>query len=445
MIRPLKIMIGRHKALDRFRSSACATALALVVLCAGEALADKVVLKIRVGNPISKAQPKDIRVNLPQGIGTNEIINQDGLDLGYDARQDVYYVSKKLNLEPKQIIIYNVEFKDIWVIPDPALTGLQAHVDGLLSKLKGKDEEKTAGDLKTEIVKIFSSVKAAQEANSIKAGAKTIDHIRTYEANMNEMETARKFIGRLENIVLATGQDPGSLEGDPKSSPPPKHDQEMKPQDYKTAVIKITLKNQSPTEKREFPFRRDLLQEIKVNDVLDSGGLEVRSDAKSDACYVFSNVVLAASETKIFEVKIRDKWNINFPRFPYLRTSTSNLLARTASKTNFKSIQDMLRNIMVELNELEKEPLPAELNDKYVAFFRKQAGKLDSIEQRINRVEAALKPNEAKMGFTPPPPSPRTTWGIIWSILGFLFFLSLVFFFRWFGRTKAEKLTDENT
>jgi cytoskeletal protein RodZ len=60
-------------------------------------------------------------------------------------------------------------------------------------------------------------------------------------------------------------------------------------------------------------------------------------------------------------------------------------------------------------------------------------------------VDAALKPFEPKVGFSAPPPNPKTTWMIIWIILGFLAFLSLVFFFRWYSKTKAEKLTDENT
>jgi len=99
------------------------------------------------------------------------------------------------------------------------------------------------------------------------------------------------------------------------------------------------------------------------------------------------------------------------------------------------------------LNSLEKEPVPTDLNDKYVAFFRQQAAKLDVIEQKIARVEAALKPIEktSQLGFQAKPPSSKTTWLIIWIILGFLAFISLVFFFRWYGRSKAEKLTDENT
>jgi len=408
--------------------------------------ADKVILKIQVGNPAPRSQSKEIKVNLPAGVGTNEIISLDGLDLGYDIKKDLYYVYKKIDLEPQQILQpFNVEFKDIWVLPEETLNGLQNHIDGMIEKLKGKEQEKTAQELRTEITKLLATIKISQEQNSIKAGVKTIQHIRAYESNLAEMDAARKFIGRMENLVLATGQDPGRLEGDPKGAPTPKRDIEMKPQDYKTVIMRITMKNVSAVERKD-SLARDLPTEIKANDILDSAGLDVRTDMKPGICCIYSpSVVLAPNETKVFDVKIRDKWNVNFPRFQYLRTTATNVLTRASAKSKFKSIEDMLQQLVAELDALEKDVAPSELNDKYVAFFRHQASKLDVIEQKINRVETALKPFEPKVGFNAPPPNPKTTWMIIWIILGFLAFLSLVFFFRWYGKTKAEKMTDENT
>ncbi len=434
------------KRSGRLDVMACMFIAAGLLLNATCAFADKVILKIQVGNPAPRSQTKEIKVNLPAGIGTNEILNLDGLELGYDIKEDLYDVYKKVDLEPQQILQpYNVEFRDIWVIPDEALNSLQKHVDGMVEKLKGKEQEKTAQELKVEIAKLLAGVRTMQEQNSIKSGVKTIQHIRAHESNLAEMETVRKFIGRMENLVLASGQDPGRLEGDPKGAPVPRRDIAMKPEDYKTVVMRITMKNVSATERRD-PLTRDLPAEIKANDVLDSAGLDVRTDMKPGICCIYSpSVVLAPNETKVFDIKIRDKWNVNFPRFQYLRTAATNVLTRATVKSKFKSIEDMLQGLITELDTLEKETAPAELNDKYVAFFRRQASKLDVIEQKISRVESALKPFEPKVGFNAPPPNPKTTWMIIWIILGFLAFLSLVFFFRWYGKTKAEKMTDENT
>jgi len=444
-----KPMILVKQCLALLRLPAGAAAFAVLFLSSADSFADKVVLRIRVENPLPKTVTKDLRVNLPTGIGTNEIINLNGMDLGYDVKKDLYYVKKNLELKPKgtpeSFYEFNVEFKDIWVLPDTRLAELKKHAESLLEMLKGRETEKTAEELKTEITRLIESIKKVQDDNSIKAGVKTIQHIKSYDANLAEMDNVVKHLGRLENLVLATGQDPGRLEGDPRTAPKPRHDLEMKPEDYKTVVIKITVRNVS-SDKRKFDIRRDLPPEIKANDILEPDGLDVRTDINAGICYVYGEKVeIDAGGTKVYNVKVRDKWNVNFPRFPYLRASASNVLERVKSMEKFKSVEKMLEGVITEIEQLEKEPVPTELSDRYVAFFKEQAKKLDLIEQKISRIEATMKPRTSQVGFDAKPPNPKTTWMIIWIILGFLLFLSLVFFFRWYGKTKAEKLTDENT
>ena len=441
------ILSGIRSILDR--SPVCAAVCILLFLLSPPAKADKVLLKIRVGNPIEKRQPQEVKVNLPPGIGTNEIVNLDGLDLGYDMKNDVYYVHKKIDLDAKQILVYNVEFKDIWTIPESTLTELQKHVDSLQAILKNTEHDKTAQELKAEVTRLLGVVGAAQAENSIKSGVKTIQHIRAYEANVAEMDSVKKYVGRLENMALSLGQDPGGILGDPNGSiVKEKRDADLKPQDYKTTVLKITVRNVSPTLKRDTPVRRDLPPEVRANDIIDPDGLEVRADANAGICYVFSNSVsLAAGQTVTYNVKLRDKWNVNFTRFPQLRNSAGNVLVRVKAKGTYKSIEESVEKILADITDVEKEVAPAELNDKYVAFYRHQAQELDRIEQKIARIEdAAMRAIEkaAKLGFSTKAPTLKTTWRVIWIILGFLGSLSLIFYFRWFGRTKAEKATEES-
>ena len=60
----------------------------------GNALAAKLVLRIKAVNPIDKSQVVSIKSNLPQGVGTNDVLSLDGLELGYDVGNDLYYVHK---------------------------------------------------------------------------------------------------------------------------------------------------------------------------------------------------------------------------------------------------------------------------------------------------------------------------------------------------------------
>jgi len=89
-------------------------------------LASTVKLKIRAGsrksNQVDRVQ---IKSNLPDRVGTNEIISLGGLELGYDIKTDAYYVFKDLELAPQQTRSFVVEFKDIWLISEEELALLE--------------------------------------------------------------------------------------------------------------------------------------------------------------------------------------------------------------------------------------------------------------------------------------------------------------------------------
>jgi hypothetical protein len=275
-------------------------------------------------------------------------------------------------------------------------------------------------------------------------GAK--QHTFAYEADLAKLQRVKNDIGHLENLVLGTGQDPGTLVGDIKGAAPPVRDIDLPEDSYGTGTIRIKIRNMSPRETQTHDIVRYLPLEIKLADVLDSGGLQVESNRTNGMCYVYTNgLVIGPLSNRTFNVKIRDKWNINRPRVALLKEKAQDVLVKVGSKMKFSSVEELLNGLVVELEAIEQEVGPEELNDKYVAFYREQAGRIDFIEQRINRIESALKPmtQTSKFGFEVKAPSSRTTWAIIYVILGFLAVMSVIFFLRWFSRTKAEALSGE--
>ena len=197
-------------------------------------------------------------------------------------------------------------------------------------------------------------------------------------------------------------------------------------------------------EKRSIDLRRELPPEIKAHDVMDAGGLNVGADSKSGACYVyFENLKVDPGETVSFDVKIRDKWNVNAYRIDSLRAKAADVLSRVSERKKYESVENMLKGLIDEVAQVENEQGPETLGERYVAFYRRQSERLDLIEQKIHRVEAALRPIDTttKWGFDVKPPSMKTTWMIIYIILGFLAVVSLLFFLRWFGKTQAERLS----
>jgi hypothetical protein len=213
--------------------------------------------------------------------------------------------------------------------------------------------------------------------------------------------------------------------------------------EYGKARMRITAQNSSPTETRVLPIKSVLPPEIRAADIIDAGGLSVGADPETGVCYVYQDgVEVAPGKTVTFEVTIRDKWNINGPRIRALGGSASNLLQRVAPKEKFASIEALLTQAMAALQAIAAERGPAAIGPEYVAYYRDQARRVDELEQTINRVRAALQPIEKtrKLAWRFRAPTMKTTWIIIYIILGFLALLSLLFFLRWYGKTREDRM-----
>lgn len=417
-------------------------ALYVLALAPSSASAARVILRIKAVNPIDKSQVVKIRSNLPQGISSNDVLNADGLSLGYDVQNDVYFVHKDVPLSPKQVQAFNIELRDIWSIPDDELNGLLARADKLAGMLNGTAQAGLAAELRGQVESGVRRIQQAQGENALRPGVPPMQHIAAYEGNTALLGKAKRDVGHIENLVLETGQDPGALVGEDSRTLRLRRDIELPTDSYEKVVWRIQLRNTSPTEKRTLPIRQELPSEIKADDVLDAGGLDLSVNPENGLCVVsHKGVEVAPGETATFQVTMRDKWDISKPRIASLSQNASNLLARITTKQRFASIEAMLKSAMADLSAIASEQGPAELSPEYVAFYRGQARRIDDLEQRINRVRAALNPiDKGKLGFPMPPPSVRTTWLIIYVVLAFLGIVSLLFFLRWYGRSREEQM-----
>jgi hypothetical protein len=419
--------------------------LAMAILLVQPCNASKIILTIRAGHQMDGTQKVPIRANLPAHIRTNDIIDLAGLDLGYDFKSDVYYVYKDVELASNDPKVFDVVMNDVWVVSKNDTDELRKHSADLAGKLKGLKDYATAEELRRAIDSGLQQIDSSQATSALSAGVPTVDHLKAYERDLKALARVKRDVRRLENIVLAAGIDPGGLVDDEKDVHPTKRDVEL-PATLRTAIFRITVHNDSPTYTRTVSIKRMMPPEIKVNDILDSGGLEVGIiDPTNKTAYVYkTNVVVAANSNVVYEVKINDKWNVNGPRIQPLKAAASNLLVRISSKDKFPTIVKRLTELIAELDGVAVEQGPKELNDQYVEFFRRQADRLDAIQLKLERVEATLQPisSGSKLGPKVKAPSAKTTWLIIYIILGFMALMSLLFFLSWFGKSKAEKMED---
>jgi hypothetical protein len=432
----------RHCGARRLPCSHPAAVLGLLLLLSPRADADSVVLRIKAVNRVDRRQSVEVRASLPPRIGTNDIVSLGGLDLGYDVKTGTHYVHKTVEIEPLGNRTFDVALRDVWRINEAELEGIRSHAVGLVAKLAraGERQEKAAA-LAAEVQSSLDAVVRNQAENAI-GRVSPAKHINAFDANLSTLRIVKRAVGHIENLVLETGQDTGKLLGLDRMDAKAQREEAPVEKQYKTAVYRITVTNPSPTRRQRVP-KHNLPPEIKAYDVLNAGGLEVATDPDTGLSYVFSDVVEIEPASSVnFDITIRDKWDVNTLRLSLLQGQASNLLARVARRQRFKGVEDTVRDVLVEIAAVRSERGPDVVSPGYVEFFRAQSGKLDLVEQRIRRIESALRPIERNTlwGFTAQAPSMKTTWLIIYIILGFLALFSLFFFFRWYGKNKAERL-----
>ena len=210
-------------------------------------------------------------------------------------------------------------------------------------------------------------------------------------------------------------------------------------------TIHIKITNSSLTEKKKVPLMHEFPLEIKSTDIVDAGGLQIGFDSSRRLCYAYlEDLELGPQESRVFDVKIKDPWAGLAERVPLIEKRCEDLLAITKDLESYKAVAVQARAVLKELDEVKGRKAPGQVNQDYVAFARRQANALSSMESRIQRLEEFFQPHEKpiKNGIPVmdvPRPDKRTTWVLIYIILGFLGIFSLLFFLRWYGKGKSEK------
>ena len=411
---------------------------AWVLLAAGFAMpahGAKLVIRLQAANPADEPRPVEFRASLPARVTPDDILDLGGLELGYDVKSDSYHVHGTQVLGPREIAVREVQVNDIWVLDEGVVGTMETRAGQMVQMLEGTRHEAEAAERRDRVVRWAAQMLARQRENRISAVSPML-HIQAYEANLKAFQEVRQEVGQIENLVLAAGMNPGdTLIGDDRGASVPRRDAHA-PEAYGEATVLITVRNSSATQARKIKFKRELPPEVTLDDVLDADGLSVRYDAQARQTSVSAdNLEIGPLETRTFSVRIRDKWNINGPRMEFLQGKLDMLRTVTAGRAGLSAVRNTLDQAQGRLSAVAAETGPGDFTPAYIAFYRRQADRLDVIERDLNRIDAALKPLETKRGFDIPAPDKKTTWLIIYSILGFLALISLLFFLRWYVRS----------
>jgi hypothetical protein len=399
---------------------------------AERAAGGKLIIKIQAANKADVKKNVEVRSNLPSRITPDDILDRGGLNLGYDVKSDSYYVEDTLEMDPHEIKVFDVVMDDIWVIDSGQVELYRKRANALSALLSGSEY---SAESKKELENIKAKtdlILTRQEKNKITAVA-PIKHIQAYEFNLKDLQAVKLSVGKMENLALAAGINPGNnLIGDDIDASIPRRGMHN-PDEFGEAIMKITVRNPSENRAVTTNVRSDLPAELTVDDVIDAGGLGVRYDSNKKVAYVFKyDLVLKPLESRTYEVHLNDKWNVNSGRMQFLQKKANELLRESSGRNSIEAVINTLNSAVEELDSIMKSVGPKDLNPDYIAYYRRQSDRLDAVEHELNRVDSALKPQVTERGYAPPAPDAKTTWLIIYVILGFLAAISMLFFLKWF-------------
>ena len=172
-----------------------------------------VVLKVVVANPSDTKQTINFRSALPKEIRPDDIINKSNdLKLEFDAENDRWFATGSVKLAGDKSETKFVEVRDIWKISDDEIASLRRESEDLSEPLRDTAFYAQSVTIKNDIASRLDRINLIQSQESITPE----EHILNYRENIVEIETVKKNIESLKELVASTSNGDnfkGSLMG----------------------------------------------------------------------------------------------------------------------------------------------------------------------------------------------------------------------------------------
>ena len=220
-------------------------------------------------------------------------------------------------------------------------------------------------------------------------------------------------------------------------------------------TMRVVAVNPSTDKTKTVPVRIDLPQEIRPEDIVDKGELQMEYDEEKALYYMFKpDVALAPKQTKVFEVVVKDVWFIPEADLESLRGYTKLVLKRLEKSQYYASAKQMADSITMRLDEVSALQTDETISRKSrIGGYRRNLQTIESIKQDLARMEKLLSfaggPPIPQMLEESPlksdAPSTATTWLVIFLIVVFMGLLAGQFFFTWQRRLKSSAEPGESS
>jgi len=212
--------------------------------------------------------------------------------------------------------------------------------------------------------------------------------------------------------------------------------------------------NPSKVRTQRVPIKVYLPQEVKREDIVDLGGLELEYDLNKSLFYVYKDdLYLEPAQTRVFEVEVKDVWIILQRSLDEVRDKIKELLKIFEGTEYFDKMKDIAQRGFSLLDEIVKSQTDESLSrTQHIGVYRTNVKALARLKEELSEMEKILQRERGpltpkmltKTKFKTESPTKTATWIAIFVIVFFLGILSVVVFFTWYKQAKAtEKIISE--
>ena len=214
--------------------------------------------------------------------------------------------------------------------------------------------------------------------------------------------------------------------------------------------LRVVAVNPSAEKTQTVPIKIYLPKEVIPDDIIDMGELKVGYDSEKSLYYAFSDGVdLAPQETRVFEVSLEDVWKVPKEDLDHTRERTALAVKRLESTEYYAKAKSIVESIDKKLEQIEAKQNDQSISrEEHIGAYRVNQLVMGQIDKDIEILEKMLQHTGAPASiellkdtiFEAKDDIDRiTAWKVIFAILGFLGFVGIGFYLRWFLMLKSSR------
>lgn len=325
-------------------------------------------------NASDQGQELEINQTLPRELEPSDVLETGDLKLQYDLDKKVYFITGKIQFQPKESKTFKIKVNDVWYIQAEEIDVLKQQLDQNVETLKDQESYAAAQEARDEMDRQIDYIFAQQNSYS--------DNI---ERRIEEYRAYRQTLEQIRNNIYSMD----FLKYESKAL------KEIR-DNAKTLKFVMEVKNPSSTEERKVTQKHYLPDEVREEHIIDSQGFDIRFDEVKNRSYLTKEETFAPGEIKKYQVVLKDIW-----QFPMTKVDDVDQRAIEAKEelqnTAFQNSANFLfENIQRRIEEIRQAPTSGISVESHIGIFRANDRRYVDAREDLRRIEQMLAIIRAK-------------------------------------------------